>query len=64
MCNAALAARAPARKVLFRSVSVIDEWLLAPLHPAPKGKTPVIPLQDLVTASIAVYVRAQAQQAQ
>jgi hypothetical protein len=31
------------------------------LPPTPKGKTPVIPPQDLVTASVAVYVQAQAQ---
>jgi hypothetical protein len=61
MCNAALAARAPARKVLFRSVSVIGERLLAPPQSAPKGKTPVIPRQDLITASVAVYLQAQAQ---
>ena len=31
------------------------------LPPTQKGKTPVIPPQDLVTASVAVYVQAQAQ---
>jgi hypothetical protein len=31
------------------------------LPPTPKGKMPVIPPQDLVTASVAVYVQAQAQ---
>jgi len=31
------------------------------LPPTPKGKTPVFPPQDFVSASVAVYVQAQAQ---
>jgi len=32
--------------------------------PTPKGKTPVFPPQDFVSASVAVYMQAQAQSAQ
>jgi hypothetical protein len=45
--------------VLFPGAPVTGKGLLPP--PTQKGKTPVFPQRDFVTASVAVYVQAQAQ---